>query len=175
MQFAKDSFYVVLCDRLSHLNPQRTMVLNGTTRPAVAVTENEFVTTARPLECVFLLHWGGAQLCKGYTAVPGGLTEVECAIAYGTSGSREDGIDRGRLLATLDSELLKICSPPFTNKQDYTTPETTSLGSNIFWSSPKIELFQENANAQGISVVNKGRIPLFHIARTTVFFYPEVG
>lgn len=175
MQFAKDSFYVALCDRLTRLNPQRNIVLNGTMRPAVIVAENELATTTPRLESTFIVYWGGTQVCKTFPATQGGLTAIECSIAYGTSGSREDAIDRGRMLASLDSELLQICSPPFTEKQDYTASEPTSLGTNVFWSTPKIEPFQKNNSAEDIGAVNKGNVPLFHVARLTVFFYPEVS
>lgn len=175
MQSAKDSFYVALCDRLTRLNPQRTVVLNGATRPAVIVAENELVTSTPPLECVFTMYWGSAQVCKTFASVQGGLTAIECSIVYGTSGSRADAIDRGRMLAALDSELMQACSPPFAEKQDYTTAEPTSLGTNVFWSTPRIEPSQKNAGAEQPSSVNKERIPLFHVAHVTVFFYPEVN
>ncbi len=41
MQFAKDSFYIALRDRLAVLNPARTVYLDGVTRPAVIVAENQ--------------------------------------------------------------------------------------------------------------------------------------
>ena len=61
MQSAKDSFYVALRDRLAALNPQRTVFLNGVTRPAVIVVENEYITAAGPLPEAFYLGWGTAQ------------------------------------------------------------------------------------------------------------------
>ncbi len=175
MQLAKDSFYVALCDRLIRLNPQRTIVLNGATRPAVMVSENELATTMPPPECTFTLYWGSAQVCKGFTSIQGGLTAIECSIVYGTSGSREDGIDRGRMLALLDSELLQICSPPFTEKQDYTTAEPMAVGTNVFWSTPNLEVFPTKGSEEQIGTVNNRKIPLFHVAHLTVFFYPEVN
>ena len=44
MQNAKDTFYVTLRDRLAAVNPARTMVLRGVTRPGVLVEENELAS-----------------------------------------------------------------------------------------------------------------------------------
>jgi len=48
MQFAKDSFFLALQERLAGLNPGRTVTLNGTTVPAVAVVENLPPSSAEP-------------------------------------------------------------------------------------------------------------------------------
>jgi len=40
MQFAKDSFFLALQQKLAGLNPARTITLNGATDPAVVVVEN---------------------------------------------------------------------------------------------------------------------------------------
>ena len=40
MQFAKDSFFLALQQRLAALNPARTVTLNGATVPAILVVEN---------------------------------------------------------------------------------------------------------------------------------------
>jgi len=39
MQAAKDSFYMTLRERLTALNPARTMVIDGVTVPAIVVRE----------------------------------------------------------------------------------------------------------------------------------------
>jgi hypothetical protein len=49
MQFTKDTFYITLRDRLAALNPSRMITLNGVTRPAVVVAENEAVIPIKPL------------------------------------------------------------------------------------------------------------------------------
>ena len=41
MQPTKDSFYISLRDRLVAVDPNRTVTLDGATRPAIAVIENE--------------------------------------------------------------------------------------------------------------------------------------
>src|SRR5664279_746773 len=46
MQPTKDSFYVALRDRLVVVDPNRTVTLDGATRPAIAVLENEPPTGA---------------------------------------------------------------------------------------------------------------------------------
>ena len=61
MQFAKDSFYMALRDRLASLNPQRTVTVNGVSRPAVIVAENEVVVPVEPLPDTFYIEWGAAQ------------------------------------------------------------------------------------------------------------------
>ena len=40
MQFAKDSFFLALQERLVGINPTRTVTLNGATIPAMVVVEN---------------------------------------------------------------------------------------------------------------------------------------
>ncbi len=50
MQNAKDTFYVTLQARLAALNPARTMVLRGVTRPGVQVEENELTTAYDPTD-----------------------------------------------------------------------------------------------------------------------------
>ena len=46
MQFAKDSFFLALQERLAALNPVRSVTLNGATVPAVVVVENLTPTSA---------------------------------------------------------------------------------------------------------------------------------
>jgi hypothetical protein len=175
MQFAKDSFYVALRDRLGRLNPERTVYIDGITRPAVVVTENEVATCAPAFECAFLIHWGAAQACTGFGGIPNGPMALECSISYATSGSREDGLDRGRMMGILDSELLQICAPAFTLKKDYTKPEPLALGSNILWTAPKIEKYNSKREGRELGARDKTRISVSHIARVTLFFYPEVA
>ena len=117
MQPTKDSFYIALRDRLVAVDPNRTVTLDGATRPAIAVIENEPPTGA-PLLCdAFYLHWGNARPAA---LSAGTLMAMDCTISYCTKGSMQNGsLDRGRDLASLDSDLLAICSPPQTAKCDY--------------------------------------------------------
>ena len=111
MQSAKDSFYMTLRERLAAVNPARVMAVNGVTRPAIVVMENESVSAAEPLANAFYIYWGGARMSKGHSGGERPLMAMECTIAYRTSGSGETGVDRGRSLTALDQELLAICRP----------------------------------------------------------------
>src|ERR1700761_5791417 len=105
MQNAKDAFYVALRDRLAAINPARTMVVRGVTRPGVLVEENELASAYQPVD-VFCLHWTGVGVdAKG--ALP--LVSMTCRIAYATDGSSGNGgMDRGRLLSAMDAELAAV-------------------------------------------------------------------
>jgi hypothetical protein len=102
MQNAKDTFYEVLRGRLVALNPYRTVVLRGVTRPGVLVEENELVSTAVLPDC-FRLQWA-----PRVSDPDGNMTMVttECTIAYETAGTAGNGgMDRGRALSAMDGEL----------------------------------------------------------------------
>src|SRR5690348_6602169 len=118
MQFTKDSFYMTLRDRLSALNPQRTVVLSGATRPAMVVAENELIIPVAPLPDAFYLEWGAAEAVSGHEGRQP-LMQMECEISYHTFGSCQTGVDRGRALGELDAELLSLCQPQHTEKRDY--------------------------------------------------------
>src|SRR5436309_11047642 len=79
MQFAKDSFYMALRERLASLNPQRTVTLNGATRPAVVVAENELVIPVEPLPDAFYIEWGAAQAVETGTRT---LIAMDCMISH---------------------------------------------------------------------------------------------
>ncbi len=108
MQFTKDTFYITLRDRLAALNSTRVITLNGVTRPAVVVAENEAVIPVKPLPDAFYIEWGAAQ---GVPQQIGDRTilSIECLVSYHTFGTVESGVDRGRTLAALDTELINIC------------------------------------------------------------------
>ncbi len=110
MQFAKDSFYMALRERLASLNPQRTVTLNGATRPAVIVAENELVIPVEPLPDAFYIEWAASQTVEGQ-AGSRALMAMDCVISHHTLGTVESGVDRGRTLAALDMELIGICQP----------------------------------------------------------------
>jgi hypothetical protein len=169
MQFAKDSFYMVLRERLAVLNPERTVVRNGATRPAVVVGENEPTTSEMRQANVFYIWWGGARLAPHQAGARRPGMALGCEIRYGTSGTTEGNVDRGRLLAALDEELLGICHPGWAPKRDFTRTPTVDLGTNILWSSPELEEAQSNGRASGA-----GEEFLEHQAKLTLFFFPEV-
>jgi hypothetical protein len=172
MQFAKDSFYATLSARLSQLNPSRTICIDGITRSAVVVGENELISAALPNDNTYYIIWRAVQKCDGFESSPEPLMKIECSIVYGTTGSREDAVDRGRTITELDSELLQICLPAFTDKCDYANLESRYLGSSIFWTTPEIVPFIPESDPCSII---KQNAPVFHVAKLTVFFYPEVA
>lgn len=157
MQFTKDSFYAALRERLQEVNPERTTVVDGVVRPAIVIAENEASETSL-LDATFRLSWGEC------TTVGSGsrMMKVSCTIDYMTAG--EDGThgDRGRLLGTLDGELMAIAQPLRTPKQDLTKIPPASLGTQIFWT--ELEFAQPKDEAGRLS----------RRATTTVYFAPEV-
>jgi hypothetical protein len=161
MQPTKDSFYVALRDRLVAVDPNRTITLDGATRPAIAVIENEPPSGA-PLLCdAFYLYWGNAR-----SAIPviGNLMAMDCAISYCTRGSVQNAsLDRGRDLASLDNDLLAICAPPQTAKNDYSSGTPVPLGSTIFWTQPMLNAAKSIPPYVGREIT------------VTVYFYPEVN
>jgi len=135
MQFAKDSFFLALQQRLASLNPARTVTLNGATVPAVVVVENLPPMFAEPLPNTFYVEWGAADVIDGH-AGNSPLMSLDVVISYYTLGTVESMVDRGRVLGQLDSELLAICQPPNTEKFDYTQSPSADLGTKVFWGSP---------------------------------------
>jgi hypothetical protein len=89
---------------------------------------------------------------------------MDCTITYCTKGSVPNAsLDRGRDLASLDCDLLAICSPPQTPKCDYSASPPAALASTIFWTQP---------------VLTAAKIISPYVGRDvtiTVFFYPEVN
>ena len=135
MQFAKDSFFLALQQRLAGVNPTRTVTLNGTTVPAVAVVENLTPSFAEPRPNTFYIEWGTAEVVSG-SAGNGALMSLNVVVSYYTLGSVASMVDRGRLLAELDDELLTVCQPPSTEKRDYTQSPSADLGTSVFWNQP---------------------------------------
>lgn len=137
MQFAKDSFFLALRERLASVNPARTVTVEGTTVPAILVVENLPPGSADPLPNTFYIQWGAADFCAGHA---GGraLMSLDVVVSYYTLGSVGSMVDRGRLLAQLDTELLTICQPPCTEKRDYTQSPSVDLGTSVSWSQPSL-------------------------------------
>jgi hypothetical protein len=161
MQFAKDTFYATLRDRLGQLNPSRTVSINGATRPAVLVAENAPATSdSAPLDC-FMLHWAGAAIVQA-VAPNQALWRMDCRVAYSTCGTDASGADRGRSLAALDHELATIARPRNAPKRDFTADPPRTLGTNIFWSDPRFADVAACGNT------------LTQSADFTVFFFSEV-
>lgn len=175
MQFAKDSFYIALRERLASLNPQRTVTLNGATRPAVIVAENELVIPVEPLADAFYLEWGAARMVDR-EAGSRALMEMECVISHHTLGTSESGVDRGRTLAALDTELMNICQPQRTAKRDFTQNPSADLGTSIFWSLPELGEVSGSDGPKNQSLTSGSQgVRLERRARLRVFFFPEVN
>jgi hypothetical protein len=174
MQAAKDTFLKTLAGRLAVLNPNRTVTVDGASRPGVLAVENENATPGNKvlhpgnstaglpgdwLE-VFLLNWDDAS----YVMPEGRLMQVDCTAIYGSKGT--DGMmgtDRGRIVNAMDLELRRISEPRQTTKADHTQNPPAALGSNIFWTQP---VFANPSGANGV---------LMRAAKIRVFFFPEVG
>jgi hypothetical protein len=178
MQFTKDSFYMELRQRLAALNPQRTVTLNGSVRPAIIVPENEVVTAAEPLAECFHLYWGSAKVIKRQSGGAAPMMALECAIAYRSAGSNDASTDRGRRLAALDEELLTISRPYSAPKRDYAQSPSTDLGTSIYWNDPELgqidvlgdqppSTWRRSRNGQGSR--------LLRVVNLTIFFFPEVS
>ena len=133
MQSAKDSFYVMLRDRIATINPERTSVVRGVSRPAVVTEENELATMTVGTD-TFVLRWGSMAV-----ETSEGLVTMQCEISYATDGTAGNGgMDRGRLLAEMDLELTTALrrEPQHTEKVTYTSAGATTLTSNVFWANP---------------------------------------
>ena len=168
MQNARDTFYVTLRDRLTAVNPARTIVLRGATRPGVLVEENELASATMPVN-VFCLQWAGLSV-DTQGALP--LVTMICEIRYATDGnSGNGGMDRGRLLSGMDAELVAALGtvPHHAAKMNYVgaaggsglTPVT--MATNVFW----------NDAAFGATVANGERLQ--RVATVEVFGYQEAG
>jgi hypothetical protein len=169
MQFTKDSFYMALRERLVALNPLRTVTVNGVARPAVIVAENEVVVPVEPLPDAFYLEWGAVKPVERQTGRRR-MMEMDCVISHHTLGSVESGVDRGRVLAALDTELISICRPTHTEKQDFSQTPSVDLGTQIVWSAPE---FGEVSGVIANESTNR-RVRVERKTRVKVFFFPEV-
>jgi hypothetical protein len=166
MQFAKDSFYAALRERLAAVNPARTIVLNGAERPALVVVENELPNAERWLPDTFYLEWGGIKMMQEAHGVAP-IMGMQCMITYFTVGSIECGVNRGRMLGTLDGELLQMCQPCYTEKQDFRQSPSSDVGTGVFWTLPDFQ----TPTAAGELASHTARLE--RKANMTVFFFPE--
>jgi hypothetical protein len=171
MQFAKDSFFLALQQRLAGLNPARTVTVNGATVPAVVVIENLPPSSAEPQPNTFYIEWSGGKVLDGH-AGDGPLMSMDCVISYYTLGSVASMVDRGRVLGELDYELFGICQPTNTEKQDFTQAPSADLGTKVFWSQPVVEEKAKSSVEDSAEKHPDGRVE--RRARLTIFFFSEV-
>ena len=99
------------------------------------------------------------------------MLSVDCTISYYSKGTCESGVDRGRVLGALDSELLSICRPPSTPKLDFTKSPSVDLGTNIFWSHPVLSDLAKDNDLQPQR--DRPDFPFQHTAELVVYFFPE--
>jgi hypothetical protein len=148
VQNARDTFYVMLRDRVAAGNDGRTVVIRGAVRPGVLVVENELPSTVADVFLqadTFCLQWTELKV-DGNGPLP--LVTATCEIRYGTSGSTGTaGMDRGRKLAALDGELaLALGAEPQTVvKTNYTTGSSVAMSTNVFWGAPVFGAMKVNA------------------------------
>lgn len=166
MQNAKDTFYTTLQGRLTAVNPARTVVVRGVTRPGVLVEENELASAYEPVDA-FRLRWTGMKV-DGHGALS--LVAMECEIRYATDGnSGNGGMDRGRLLAAMDGELVSAvgAAPQHALKMNYSGVSVgiapVAMETNVFWGDVVF----------GTVVVEGERLE--RVATVTVFSYQEAG
>ena len=161
MQATKDSFYLTLRGRLAQAYPARTIAMSGATRPAIVVVENEAPSVTARQHDAFYMEWGEASAVLPAIST---LMAMTCAISYASAGTEQNGgLDRGRALAELESELLAICSPRSARKCDYSGLSPVDLGSAIFWTNPGFRATKANPNCVAGEATLK------------VYFYPEVN
>ncbi len=142
LQVAKDTFYTVLRDRVVGKNPARTVVVRGVIRPGVVVQENELPVAAvdgiAPTDA-FCLQWTELK-ADGRGALP--LLTAVCEIRYATDGSAAmAGLDRGRALAAMDTELAAAVGTRPQSAGGEMVAElagggastVTSAGTRVFW------------------------------------------
>jgi hypothetical protein len=161
VQNAKDTFYEMLRGRLAVLNPERTVNVRGVTRPAVMVEENELATVFTLSDC-FRLRWQEESV-DADGAMP--LVTMQCVIEYETAGTAVSaGMDRGRLLAAMDGELLAALStqPQHTLKYNYSPlvvgKPAIAMNTEIWWSEPTFGSVEAKRNritrAAAVSVMS---------------------
>ena len=160
MQNAKDSFYFAVRNRLSALNPLRTLTLRAVQRPGIVVEEAE-APSPELLSDVFVLRWTGLAVTED---LPARLAGVQCEVHYATSGTLgASGLDRGRALAEMDRELLAILQPWCTRKMQYTATPPAALQTQVFWTEPAFAAAEVRFNQ------------LSRMAKLTVFAFDEPG
>lgn len=151
---------MALRTRLTAINPQRTILLRGTVRPGILVEEAE-APFSQPPDDVFILRWLGLAIDADLCAI---MAAAQCEIAYQTCGTQSfGGLDRGRLLSQMDSELTAMLSPYYTPKLNYAAAPPAAMLTQVFWDEPAITPI----------VVQRDR--LSRSANVMVYSYQEQG
>jgi hypothetical protein len=160
MQNAKDSFYMALRTRLVAINPERTILLRGAVRPGILVEEAEASFTQLPSD-VFVLRWLGLGVDVNLAST---MVAEECEIVYQTCGTQSfGGLNRGRSLSDMDTELMAMLEPFYTPKLNYTATPPAALLTQVYWDEPEF----------GPITIQKDR--LSRSAKVMVYSYQEQG
>ena len=139
MQALKDTFYLMLRDRVAAGNPARVVEIRGVSRPGVVVAENELPGAAglsAAVTDVFQMQWTGLGV-DGRSGLP--LAGLTCEISYATDGtSAAGGMDRGRALTGMDEELAAaLGAEPRSVAKVMAVAGQTAVsagdGTNVFW------------------------------------------
>ncbi len=132
MQSAKDTFLMTMSVRLAVVNPARTVAVRGAVRTAVIAEDAELLMTqGEPMDC-FVLRWTDETVDRNE---PLPMHVLRCEVHYATRGTGElAGMDRGRVLAALDSELTQMMLPHSTPLQDFTASPATTMTTRVWWS-----------------------------------------
>jgi hypothetical protein len=171
MQAAKDSFYMALRERLAALNPSRVIVMDGIERPAIIVRENMEPQYAPAQSRAYFIDWGEVRIAESTRPVLG----FDCHIWYAAEGSTESGVDRGRMLAQMDEELMSICAPPYTGMRNYQESPSVDLGCGVFWTMPELRAAPgSGVNARLRQSADAARLERWAALRV-YFFLPEVA
>jgi hypothetical protein len=160
MQKSKDSFFAALRDRLSVVNHERTVMIDGQLRPGILVCENEAVGLDQKLSDVFCVTWGASAKVSPAASSP---VAIDCTISFKTAGAVEqNGMTRGRELAAMTHELSRMLEPRSTTKMDFANGQAVELNVPVFWSQ-----------ADGGPVEEDGRF-VSRSVTLKVFCYTEV-
>jgi len=160
MQNAKDTFYITLRNRLTTVNPARSMTLRSVSRPGILVADAE-APMPQPLLDVFSITWTGLAADLQLPAI---LAQMTCEIRYATAGTQANaGLDRGRALEEMDSEVFHLLYPYSAQKMNYTQNPAAAMETMVFWSEPEF----------GPIVTLRDR--LSRTAKVTVFAFQEAG
>ena len=160
MQNAKDSFYMALRSRLAVINPERTIMLRGSVRPGILVEEAEAPFGQLPTD-VFILRWLGLGVDPDLDSM---LVAEECEVVYQTCGSGSfGGLDRGRSMTEMDTELMNMVQPFYAPKLCFTAAPPAAMLTQVFWDEPSF------------SPVVTQRDRLSRSAKIVVYSYQEQG